>query len=105
MYYSFVLQASIYDEKDAPLVFDGPLPRVFMDVSIGGAEPRRIEFKLYANVTPKTAENFRCLCTGMRADSCIDYRRCDNSLRSKDRCCRKRGVQAGREPSRAISLE
>jgi cyclophilin family peptidyl-prolyl cis-trans isomerase len=42
----------------------GPLPRVFFDVAIGDAAPQRIEFKLYADVVPKTAENFRCLCTG-----------------------------------------
>ncbi len=57
-------QASIYEEKDAPLVLDGPGPRVFMDVSFAGGAPRRIEFKLYSSVVPKTAENFRSLCTG-----------------------------------------
>ena len=37
--------------------------KVFFDITIGGAPAGRIEFGLYAN-TPKTAENFRCLCTG-----------------------------------------
>lgn len=38
--------------------------RVFFDVNIGGNEAGRIIFKLYTNEVPKTAENFRCLCTG-----------------------------------------
>ena len=38
--------------------------KVFFDVKIGGAEPERINFELYDEVTPKTAENFRALCTG-----------------------------------------
>jgi cyclophilin family peptidyl-prolyl cis-trans isomerase len=36
----------------------------FFDITIGGAPAGRITFKLYDNVVPKTAENFRALCTG-----------------------------------------
>ncbi|RLN58506.1 hypothetical protein BBJ28_00006916 [Nothophytophthora sp. Chile5] len=39
--------------------------RVFFDVSTGGSRAGRIVFKLYADL-PKTAENFRSLCTGER---------------------------------------
>jgi len=39
-------------------------PRVFFDVSIDGKPSGRIEFELYRDVVPKTAENFRALCTG-----------------------------------------
>ena len=39
-------------------------PRVCFDVSIGGGAARRIEFSLYSDVVPRTAENFRALCTG-----------------------------------------
>jgi len=39
-------------------------PTVFMDVSIGGKPAERITFTLFADVVPKTAENFRALCTG-----------------------------------------
>jgi len=39
-------------------------PRVFFDVSIGGTPAGRIVFELYNDVVPKTAENFRALCTG-----------------------------------------
>ena len=37
--------------------------KVFFDVNIGGEPQGRITFELFAN-TPKTAENFRALCTG-----------------------------------------
>lgn len=38
--------------------------RVFFDITIGGKEAGRITFELYNDVVPKTAENFRALCTG-----------------------------------------
>mmetsp|Transcript_22773 Transcript_22773/g.25086 ORF Transcript_22773/g.25086 Transcript_22773/m.25086 type:complete len:182 (+) Transcript_22773:20-565(+) len=39
-------------------------PVVFFDISIGGSPKGRVEMELRADVVPKTAENFRCLCTG-----------------------------------------
>lgn len=39
-------------------------PRVFFDMKVGGAPAGRIVMELYANEVPKTAENFRALCTG-----------------------------------------
>ncbi len=39
-------------------------PSVFFDVSIGGQAAGRIVFELFEDVVPKTAENFRALCTG-----------------------------------------
>eukprot|EP01097_Dermamoeba_algensis_P007125 TRINITY_DN4475_c0_g2_i2.p1 TRINITY_DN4475_c0_g2~~TRINITY_DN4475_c0_g2_i2.p1 ORF type:complete len:174 (-),score=54.93 TRINITY_DN4475_c0_g2_i2:123-644(-) len=39
-------------------------PRVFFDVTIGGAPEGRIVMELFADAVPKTAENFRALCTG-----------------------------------------
>merc|ERR1712178_10108 len=37
---------------------------VFFDMTIGGAPAGRIEMTLRADIVPKTAENFRALCTG-----------------------------------------
>ncbi|KAI8372237.1 cyclophilin-like domain-containing protein [Choanephora cucurbitarum] len=39
-------------------------PKVFFDVSIGGQPAGRISFELFQDEVPKTAENFRALCTG-----------------------------------------
>lgn len=39
-------------------------PRVFFDVDIGGERVGRIVLELFADIVPKTAENFRALCTG-----------------------------------------
>ena len=47
-----------------PLEKTVAIPQVFFDMSIGGQPAGRIEMTLRADVVPKTAENFRCLCTG-----------------------------------------
>jgi peptidylprolyl isomerase len=39
-------------------------PRVFFEMELGGTPCGRIEMELFAKTCPKTAENFRCLCTG-----------------------------------------
>eukprot|EP00301_Raphidiophrys_heterophryoidea_P005479 c12294_g1_i1.p1 GENE.c12294_g1_i1~~c12294_g1_i1.p1 ORF type:complete len:211 (-),score=57.65 c12294_g1_i1:44-637(-) len=39
-------------------------PIVFFDVSLAGHPIGRIKMELFANVVPKTAENFRQFCTG-----------------------------------------
>eukprot|EP00897_Mesotaenium_endlicherianum_P004128 jgi/Mesen1/3743/ME000204S03004 len=39
-------------------------PVVFFDITIGGVAAGRIKMELFADVVPKTAENFRQLCTG-----------------------------------------
>mmetsp|Transcript_10961 Transcript_10961/g.15378 ORF Transcript_10961/g.15378 Transcript_10961/m.15378 type:complete len:180 (-) Transcript_10961:115-654(-) len=42
----------------------GDLPRVFFDITIGNRSMGRIVMQLRSDVVPKTAENFRALCTG-----------------------------------------
>ncbi|MCL7033995.1 hypothetical protein MKW94_001449, partial [Papaver nudicaule] len=39
-------------------------PKVFFDMTVGGSPAGRIVMELYADVVPRTAENFRALCTG-----------------------------------------
>jgi peptidylprolyl isomerase len=39
-------------------------PKVFFDITINGTAAGRITFELFADVVPRTAENFRALCTG-----------------------------------------
>merc|ERR1712151_495948 len=39
-------------------------PKVFFEMTVGGQPAGRIVFELYKDTVPKTAENFRCLCTG-----------------------------------------
>ncbi|KAG0700076.1 cyclophilin-like domain-containing protein [Suillus ampliporus] len=39
-------------------------PVVFMDINIGETPAGRIKMELFSDIVPKTAENFRQLCTG-----------------------------------------
>jgi len=43
-------------------------PKVFFDITIADAPAGRLVFELFADVTPKTAENFRALCTGEKGN-------------------------------------
>jgi cyclophilin family peptidyl-prolyl cis-trans isomerase len=45
-------------------------PHVFLDVRVGGEAAGRIVVELRGDVVPKTAENFRALCTGEKVRPC-----------------------------------
>ena len=38
--------------------------RVWFDIAIGKGDPHKVVFELYDEIVPKTADNFRALCTG-----------------------------------------
>jgi len=60
-------KVSMYTDKEdieVPPKWEGPLPKVFFDMKMGDEDLGRIEFELWPNVVPRTAENFRALCTG-----------------------------------------
>lgn len=52
------------EQKAAPQAAPNKLPRVFFDVTVDGEKLGRIVMELRSDVVPKTAENFRALCTG-----------------------------------------
>merc|ERR1712008_377141 len=39
-------------------------PRVFFEIALDGSNIGKVVFELFADTVPKTAENFRALCTG-----------------------------------------
>jgi len=51
-------------------------PRAYFDIAIGGKLIGRVVFELFADVVPKTAENFRVLCSGERADEGLTFKGC-----------------------------
>ncbi|MBK8260853.1 MAG: peptidylprolyl isomerase [Nannocystis sp.] len=50
-------------------------PRVYFDISIGNEPAGRIVFELFADVVPRTAENFRVLAAGQNGEA-PKYRGC-----------------------------
>ncbi|PRW57025.1 peptidyl-prolyl cis-trans isomerase B [Chlorella sorokiniana] len=57
---SFPSMAQAAEEQTLPAV----TKKVYFDVEIGGQPAGRVVFGLFGDVVPKTAENFRALCTG-----------------------------------------
>ena len=53
----------------APAADTTEAPRVWLEIDIGGEPVGRIEIELFADVVPRTCENFRALCTGERGAS------------------------------------
>lgn len=52
------------DGNESPGAESKERQRTYFDVTLGGLPAGRIVFELYTDITPKTVENFRALCTG-----------------------------------------
>ena len=52
------------DRAASPVMGPTVTSKVYFDMSIGGEPAGRLVFNLFGETTPKTAENFRALCTG-----------------------------------------
>jgi peptidylprolyl isomerase len=61
-------KVSLYDDKPSnvsvPHDKHKGSKRVFMDIKVGNAASERVEFELFFDTTPKTAQNFLSLCVG-----------------------------------------
>jgi hypothetical protein len=59
-------RVDMYDDKKGPIVPNskGDNPHVFFNIKQGDEDLGRVVMQLYRDITPKTAENFRCLSTG-----------------------------------------
>lgn len=63
-------KVDMYAEKKGPLIPNakGDNPHVFFDIKHGDESVGRVVMQLYRDITPRTAENFRCLCTGEKGE-------------------------------------
>ncbi|KAL1496800.1 hypothetical protein AB1Y20_014386 [Prymnesium parvum] len=62
----FTNEKKLYEDGPEIPQWLGPLPTVWLEVAIDGRPAGRIVIELFAKHAPKTAENFRSLCTGER---------------------------------------
>eukprot|EP00501_MAST-03F_sp_TOSAG23-6_P001972 GSMAST32.ASY1.ANO1.2056.1 assembled CDS len=61
-------KVSMYNEKSQIISDIHSGPKVYFDMESEGESLGRVTFQLYGDTTPKTAENFRALCTGEKGD-------------------------------------
>ncbi|XP_013197111.1 peptidyl-prolyl cis-trans isomerase-like [Amyelois transitella] len=61
---STVVNSALYSAATLRFASTQPDKKVFLDVTADGDSLGRVVIKLHADIVPKTAENFRALCTG-----------------------------------------
>lgn len=54
----------VAESKNSATLDSNARPQVFFEMAFNGASVGKIVMELFSDVVPKTAENFRCLCTG-----------------------------------------
>ena len=77
-------KVSMYDEKKGVKVLRAPSannPKVFFDIKHGEEKMGRVVFQLFEDIVPKTADNFKKLCTGemgksKRSDAKLWFKGC-----------------------------
>ncbi len=52
------------DSEGAPPAKKKANPRIFLQIRVGSETIGKLVIELFSDVVPRTAENFRCLCTG-----------------------------------------
>jgi len=64
-------KVSMYTDKEDTIYpnSNGDNPHVYFTIKQGDSELGRVIMQLYADITPKTAENFRALCTGEKGNT------------------------------------
>ena len=62
-------KVSMYNDKQDAIYpnANGDNPHVYFNIKQGDSDLGRIVMQLYADITPKTAENFKALCTGEKS--------------------------------------
>lgn len=65
-----LFKASLYDDKKGVIAPNANKdnPHVWFEMKQGEENLGKIVMQIYQDITPKTAENFRCLCTGEKGD-------------------------------------